>query len=132
MTRNETWLKSHGWPLIRESANFYTTRVTPWHGTPDGTNLTLIEVVSPDESAGVHNSSAYNNAIAVTTLQFAIEAAAIVGETAGANWSSTAERMYLPVVKYAEGFMARNNHHPPHPHPPPPLPLPAEQKWLPS
>lgn len=112
MTRNDTWLKTHAWPLIRDTATFYTSRVTPWHGTPDGKNLTLVGVISPDESAGVHNSSAYNNAIAMTTLEFAIAAADIVGEQPGANWSSVAERMYIPLVKYADGFMAGVPVHP--------------------
>ena len=66
-------------------------------------NLTYLTVVPPDESAGRHNSSAYTNGIAVTVISFALEAAALLGETPSANWSSVAERLYLPVLPVGTG-----------------------------
>jgi trehalose/maltose hydrolase-like predicted phosphorylase len=109
MTRNATWLQHNGYPLVRDSANFFASRVVPHWLHKD--NLTLLDVKPPDESAGIHNSSAYTNAIAVTTLKFALAAAEIIGETPAANWSSIAERMYLPTVEY-EGYMAGVPVHP--------------------
>jgi len=64
-------------------------------------------VVSPDESAGRHNSSAYTNGIAVTVLDFALEVAKLLGETPSANWSDVSERLYLPITPVkSPGFMA--------------------------
>ena len=69
-------------------------------------------MVSPDESAGRHNSSAYTNGIAVTVLSFALEAAALLGEPPSANWSSVAERLYLPALPVEAGFMVGQPVHP--------------------
>lgn len=115
MTKNETWLSREGWPVIRDSADFFASRAVACDnsscslGGPAGatsTNLTYLNVVSPDESAGRHNSSAYTNGIAITVLDFALEAARLLGETPSANWSSISERLYLPVVDVPDGFMA--------------------------
>ena len=115
MTKNETWLRSEGWPVIRDSADFFASRAVACDNSSctlggrvgaTSANLTYLNVVSPDESAGRHNSSAYTNGIAITVLDFALEAARLLGETPSANWSSISERLYLPVVDVADGFMA--------------------------
>jgi trehalose/maltose hydrolase-like predicted phosphorylase len=90
MTKNETWLRRSGWPVVRESADFFASRAVACddrscalggRGNATAWNLTYLSVVSPDESAGRHDSSAYTNGIAVTVLDFALEAAALLGET---------------------------------------------------
>ena len=114
MTKNETWLRHSGWPVVRDSADFFASRAVACNSSSctlgGGTttrNLTYLSVVSPDESAGRHDSSAYTNGIAVTVLNFALEVATLLGETPSANWSSVSERLYLPIVGVpAPGFMA--------------------------
>jgi trehalose/maltose hydrolase-like predicted phosphorylase len=115
MTKNDTWLQSSGWPVIRDSADFFASRAVACDnsscilGGQTGattTNLTYLSVVSPDESAGPHDSSAYTNGIAITVLDFALEAARLLGEAPGANWSSVSERLYMPIVDVPDGFMA--------------------------
>lgn len=115
MTKNETWLRSSGWPVIRDSADFFASRAVPCGSTTctlggvtgaTTANLTYRAVVSPDESAGRHDSSAYTNGIAITVLDFALEAARLIGEAPGANWSSVSEKLYLPIVNVPDGFMA--------------------------
>jgi len=48
----------------------------------------------------------------VTVLSFALEAAALLGEVPSANWSSVAERLYLPITPVPAGFMNGVNVHP--------------------
>ena len=120
MTQNITWLRAAGWPVIRGSADFFASRAVPCDaisctlssGRASTQNLTFLTVVSPDESAGRHNSSAYTNGIAVTVLDFALEIAKLLGETPSANWSSVSERLYLPITPVAAGFMAGTPVHP--------------------
>jgi hypothetical protein len=38
-------------------------------GSPETGNWTLLEVIMPDEGAGIRNSSAYTNAIAASTMR---------------------------------------------------------------
>ena len=115
MTKNQTWLRNTGWPVIRGSADFFASRAVPCdnssctlggQGGATTRNLTYLSVVSPDESAGRHDSSAYTNGIAITVLDFALEAAQLLGETPSANWSSVSERLYLPIINVPAGFMA--------------------------
>ena len=121
MTQNVSWLRNEGWPVVRDSADFFASRavacdnVSCTLGASGVTthNLTYLDVVAPDESAGRHDSSAYTNGIAVTVLDFALEVAALLGETPSANWSSVAERLYLPIVRVkAPGFMEGTPVHP--------------------
>ena len=121
MTQNVSWLRTEGWPVVRGSADFFASRAVACNAIscslqPGGAtthNLTYLSVVSPDESAGRHDSSAYTNGIAVTVLDFALEVASLLGETPSANWSSVAERLYLPIVPVtAPGFMAGTPVHP--------------------
>lgn len=115
MTKNETWLREMGWPVVRDSADFFASRAVPCDATSctlsgagvsaTTRNLTFLNVVSPDESAGRRNSSAYTNGIAITVLSFALEVAELLGEMPSANWSSVAERLYLPVADVRAGFM---------------------------
>ena len=37
MSQNKTWLRESGWPLIRDSADFFASRVVPWHGMSQDT-----------------------------------------------------------------------------------------------
>ena len=113
MTKNVSWLRTEGWPVVRDSADFFAScaaacdnvSCTLEPGVATTHNLTYLNVVSPDESAGRHDSSAYTNGIAVTVLDFALEVAALLGERPSGNWSSVAERLYLPVQSVKAGFM---------------------------
>ena len=119
MTKNATWLRQYGWPVARDSADFFASSAVACDNSsctlgpsPDGgatttQNLTYLLVVSPDEGAGRHDSSAYTNGIAITVIEFALEVAQLLGETPSSNWSSVSERLYLPIARVPDpGFMA--------------------------
>lgn len=101
MTQNSTWLRTRGWEMARDSANFFASRVV--RHTETG-NWTLLNVIMPDESAGVRNSSAYTNAIAGETMRFAAATAAKLQLPAPSNWTEIADKMYLPIVELAPGL----------------------------
>ena len=67
----------------------------------------MLDVVPPDESAGVRNSSVYTNAIGAATLRWCLEAAPLINATVPAGWRDIADNMYLPMndTLYAGGVV---------------------------
>jgi hypothetical protein len=64
--------------------------------------FTITNVIPPDESAGLRNSSAYTNAIAAETMRVADYVHGILSlpnASLTANWSSIAQRMWIPSAK---------------------------------
>ena len=94
VARNTTWLQQ-AWPLLRDAADFFASRAVLHKGTG---NWTWLQVISPDEGAGIHDGNAYTNAIAGETIRFALETAARFGYTPHGNWSQIAARIFLPLV----------------------------------
>ncbi len=60
-------------------------------------SYTLLDVMPPDESAHVINSSVYTNAVAAATLQWGVRAASILNDSVAASWSVIAADMYMPL-----------------------------------
>ena len=83
-SKNTTWLKHTGWPLVQASAEYFASRVVV---DPSSGNFTLLNVIPPDERAGLVNSSVYTNAAAAETLRFAHEVAILLGAEQGSNWT---------------------------------------------
>ncbi|MFO7167899.1 MAG: glycosyl hydrolase family 65 protein [Chloroflexota bacterium] len=98
-TGDLVWLRERGWPLLRDCANFWASRVTP---QPDPERLDpqqvyhIRDVQAADEYAIHVDDNAWTNASAARCLQLAARAAALIGETAPPLWEHVAERMYLP------------------------------------
>jgi hypothetical protein len=87
------------WPVVGASAAFFAAKAV---AESSSTNFTFLNVIGPDESAGVVNDSAYTNAIASKTLLWAIEAAHVAGATPGLNWSTIASNVFLPTTLLPE------------------------------
>jgi len=87
--------------LIRLIANFWTSRVT--YNTTTGL-YEVLGVIGPDEYAlgsndqGVDNN-AYTNAIVSACLEFAMEAANVLGVTYPPIWKNISQSMYIPFLQ---------------------------------
>jgi protein-glucosylgalactosylhydroxylysine glucosidase len=92
---DKDWLKHYGWPVIREIAQFWTSRVT-YDKTAD--RYEIMHVTSPDEAYDDVPNDTFTNAAARKALQIAIEAARTVGEPADPQWSQIAGKMYIPFL----------------------------------
>lgn len=101
MSRNASWLRTHGWPVARDSADFFCSRAVR-HNVSG--NWTLLNVIMPDEGAGVRNGSAYTNAVAAETMRFAAAVAKTIGAGANPLWLAKASSMHLPVVELQKGL----------------------------
>ena len=82
VTQDREWLRERGYPLIKETADFWTSRVTragPGH-------FDIQHVVAPDEYAEDVDNDAYTNAAAKENLAAAIKAAELLGLTPNPDW----------------------------------------------
>ena len=100
-TADKEWLAEIGFPLAKGVAEFYAKRVTPraYSVTTRGNApaYDLNDVMGPDEYAFPVNNSAYTNAAAAIALNFATEAAGVLGQPADPSWATVAEGLALKI-----------------------------------
>jgi protein-glucosylgalactosylhydroxylysine glucosidase len=103
VTQDKEWLKEKGWPILKETANFWASRVER-----NGTNKFEIKnVVAADEWAENVDNNAFTNAAAKTNLQYAAMAAKILGIEKNEDWELVANN--IPFTKMASGVTAEHD-----------------------
>ncbi len=85
MTGDREWLRSEGWPVLREVAEFWMSRVE-WN--PDG-SCSIRGVVGADEFAHHVTDNAFTNASAIVALRAAVSAARLLATDASADRRAT-------------------------------------------
>ncbi|GLQ88475.1 glycosyl hydrolase family 95 catalytic domain-containing protein [Dyella flagellata] len=93
---DKDWLKHDGWPVIREVAQFWASRVT-YNKAAD--RYEIMHVTSPDEAYDDVPNDSFTNAAARKALDIAVEAAKTVGEPADPQWTLIAAKMYIPFLE---------------------------------
>ena len=97
VTQDKEWLKEKGWPVIKEVADFWSSRVERnGNGKYDIKN-----VVAADEWAENVDNNAWTNASAKAVLQNATDAAKLLGLTADPDWMNVANN--IPILKMENG-----------------------------
>ncbi|MFH8347068.1 discoidin domain-containing protein [Streptomyces sp. NPDC018045] len=91
-TRDTTWLRERGWPVMKGIAEFWASRVTR---NADG-SYSIKNVAGPDEYSNGVNDGVFTNAGAVTALRNAERAAALLGQSAPAAWKDIADHIRIP------------------------------------
>ncbi len=97
VTKDQEWLATRGYPILREIADFWTSRVEKG---ADG-KLHINNVVAADEWAENVDDNAFTNAVAILSLQYATEAAKELGLTPNPNWNKTAG--LIPILRMPDG-----------------------------
>jgi len=92
-TGDEAWLKSYGWPVIREIADFWVSRVT---FNKEQNRYEIHHVTSPDEAYDDVPNDSFTNAAARKALDIAVAAAQKVGAAPDPQWAAIASHMYIP------------------------------------
>jgi len=92
-TGDEAWLKSYGWPVIREIADFWVSRVT---FNKEQNRYEIHHVTSPDEAYDDVPNDSFTNAAARKALDIAVAAAQKVGAVPDPQWAAIASHMYIP------------------------------------
>ncbi|HEX6194228.1 MAG TPA: glycoside hydrolase family 65 protein, partial [Chitinophagaceae bacterium] len=97
VTQDKDWLREKGWPILSATADFWASRVE--RNGPGRYDIN--NVVAADEWAENVDNNAFTNAAAKANLQFATEAARILGITANADWMQVATN--IPILKMENG-----------------------------
>jgi protein-glucosylgalactosylhydroxylysine glucosidase len=97
VTQDKNWLREKGWPILSATAEFWASRVER-NGTG---HYDIKNVVAADEWAENVDNNAFTNAAARANLQYATEAAKILGITPDPDWVNVAAN--IPILKFPDG-----------------------------
>lgn len=97
VTRDVRWLQREGYPLLKEIADFWTSRVTR---NPDG-SYSIHNVTGADEYANGVTDNAFTNGAASLALKYACQAAEICGEKVPEIWREIGEN--IRVLQFENG-----------------------------
>jgi trehalose/maltose hydrolase-like predicted phosphorylase len=92
-THDLEWLRKDGWPVIRNLAEFWTSRAT-WNKAKR--RYEIRDVVSVMEPYAHVDNDTFTNAAAAKALRIATEAAKRVGAEADPRWAEIAAKLYVP------------------------------------
>jgi trehalose/maltose hydrolase-like predicted phosphorylase len=100
-THDRAWLTQYGWPVIRNVAEFWTSRAT---FNTERKRYEIAHVTSVDEDYNDVPNDTFTNVSAARALRIASEAALVVGVRADPRWTEVAAKLYVP-------FSERDQHH---------------------
>ena len=89
VTKDRKWLVDTGYPLLKEVAAFWESRVRKM---PDG-SYAIVNVVGANEYASGVTDNAFTNGAVVCALKYAVSAAEACGEEAPTVWNDIAENL---------------------------------------
>jgi hypothetical protein len=102
-TLDRNWLRMHGWPVIREVARFWASRVTP---DPDRKRYHILHVTSVAESNKDIPDDTFTNLGAAKALEIATATAKILGERPDPAWDRIARGLYIPMAPQGQYHLA--------------------------
>jgi len=97
VTQDKQWLREKGYPILSATADFWASRVE--RNGPG--RYDIKNVVAADEWAENVDNNAFTNAAAKSNLQFATEAAKVLGMAPDPDWIDVANN--IPVLKMGNG-----------------------------
>lgn len=97
VTQDKDWLREKGWPILSATADFWASRVE----RNGAGQYDIKNVVAADEWAENVDNNAFTNAAAKANLQFAAQAATLLGITPNPDWLHVAQN--IPVLKMDNG-----------------------------
>lgn len=103
VTKDKEWLRTRGYPMLKEVAEFWTSRVEK--GT-DG-KMHINNVIGANEWQENIDDNAFTNGMAKTALQFATQAAQELGIQPNPEWATVAAN--IPILKFPDGTTKENS-----------------------
>jgi len=102
VTKDKGWLRDRGWPMLKEIADFWTSRVErngPGH-------YDIINVIGANEWEENIDNNAFTNGMAKTALAYATDAARELGLSPDPDWMLVANN--IPILKFPDGTTREN------------------------
>lgn len=97
VTQDKEWLRERGYPILKETAEFWASRVE--RNGPGKYDIN--NVVAADEWAENVDNNAFTNAAAKAVLQYANQAATILGINTNPDWTLVAKN--IPILTMENG-----------------------------
>lgn len=91
ITRDKKWLAKQGYPVLKEVADYWISRVTQ---NPKG-SYSIKNVIGANEFAPNVDDNAFTNGSAITALQYAILAAQELNLKADSDWETVAKGIII-------------------------------------
>ena len=102
VTKDKVWLQERGWPMLKEIADFWTSRVE--RNGPG--QYDIINVIGANEWQENIDNNAFTNGMAKTALAYATDAARELGLTPNPDWMHVADN--IPILKFPDGTTKEN------------------------
>ena len=88
-TGDKKYLRDEGWPILEATAQYWASRVSM---DTDGV-YHILQVMSPDETAGVVDDDAFTNGVVRYNLNAAAAAARVLGSSPDPKWTAIADAL---------------------------------------
>ncbi len=102
VTKDKTWLRERGWPMLQASAEFWASRVE--RNGPGKYDIN--NVIGANEWEENIDNNAFTNGMAKTVLAYATDAAKELGLTPDPDWMHVADN--IPILKFPDGTTREN------------------------
>jgi trehalose/maltose hydrolase-like predicted phosphorylase len=102
VTKDKTWLKERGYPVLKEVADFWASRVE----RKDPEKFEINNVIGANEWQENIDNNAFTNGMAITALRYATQAAKEMGIAPNPDWEVVAQN--IPILKFPDGTTKEN------------------------
>jgi len=102
VTKDKLWLRDRGYPVLKEVADFWASRVE----RKGPGRYEINNVIGANEWAENIDNNAFTNGMAITALHYATQAAKELGLLANPDWELVAQN--IPVLKFPDGTTKEN------------------------
>lgn len=102
VTKDKIWLRDRGYPVLKEVADFWTSRVE----RKGPGQYEINNVIGANEWQENIDNNAFTNAMAISVLRYATLAAKELGLRADPEWEHVASN--IPILKFPDGTTKEN------------------------
>jgi trehalose/maltose hydrolase-like predicted phosphorylase len=102
VTKDKTWLRERGYPVLKEVADFWASRVE----RKGSGRYEINNVIGANEWEENIDNNAFTNGMAITVLRYATQAAKELALEPNADWEHVAQN--IPILKFPDGTTKEN------------------------
>jgi len=102
VTKDKLWLRDRGYPLLKEVADFWASRVE----RKGPGRYEINNVIGANEWQENIDNNAFTNGMAITTLRYATQAARELGIEPNPDWDNVSRN--IPILKFPDGVTREN------------------------
>jgi trehalose/maltose hydrolase-like predicted phosphorylase len=103
VTKDKLWLRDRGYPMLKEVADFWASRVE----RKGPGKYEINNVIGANEWQENIDNNAFTNGMAITVLRYATQAAKELGIAPNPDWEHVAQN--IPILKFEDGTTKENS-----------------------